>query len=88
MATLGLVLVLFTDAIGVDIAEFRQQRRFAALILGPGTLLPAALTAPGCCSLPDGMKSRFAASLLHGDSHRTRCVGASLISIASRCATG
>ena len=45
IATLGLVLVLFTDAIGVDIGEIKQQRRLAALILGPGTLLPAALTA-------------------------------------------
>ena len=45
IATLGLVLVLFTDAIGVDIGEIRLQRRLAALILGPGTLLPAALTA-------------------------------------------
>jgi sodium/hydrogen antiporter len=45
IATLGLVLVLFSDAIGVDIGEIRQQRRLAALILGPGTLLPAALTA-------------------------------------------
>jgi sodium/hydrogen antiporter len=45
IATLGLVLVLFSDAIGVDIGEIRRQRRLAALILGPGTLLPAALTA-------------------------------------------
>ncbi|MEP6689406.1 MAG: cation:proton antiporter [Gemmatimonadales bacterium] len=45
IATLGLVLVLFSDAIGVDIAEVRQQHRLAALILGPGTLLPAALLA-------------------------------------------
>src|SRR5712691_6284746 len=45
IATLGLVLVLFSDAIGVDIGEVRQQRRLAALILGPGTLLPAAITA-------------------------------------------
>ena len=45
IATLGLVLVLFTDAIGVDIGEIKQQRRLATLILGPGTLLPAALTA-------------------------------------------
>src|SRR6476646_5106646 len=42
LATLGLVLVLFSDAIGVDISEVRQQRRLAALVLGPGTLLPAA----------------------------------------------
>ena len=45
IATLGLVLVLFSDAIGVDIGELRQQRRLAALILVPGTLLPAALIA-------------------------------------------
>jgi sodium/hydrogen antiporter len=43
IATLGLVLVLFSDAIGVDIGEVRQQRRLAAFVLGPGTLLPAAL---------------------------------------------
>jgi len=43
IATLGLVLVLFSDAIGVDIGKVRQQRRLALLILGPGTLLPAVL---------------------------------------------
>jgi NhaP-type Na+/H+ or K+/H+ antiporter len=45
IATLALVLVLFSDAIGVDIGEIQQQRRLALLILGPGTLLPAALIA-------------------------------------------
>jgi sodium/hydrogen antiporter len=45
IATLALVLVLFSDAIGVDIGEVRQQRTLALLILGPGTLLPAALIA-------------------------------------------
>jgi len=45
IATLGLVLVLFSDAIGVDIGEIRQQRRLAAFILGPGTILPALLIA-------------------------------------------
>ncbi len=45
IATLGLVLVLFSDAIGMDIGEVRQQRRLALLILGPGTLIPAALIA-------------------------------------------
>ncbi len=43
IATVGLLLVLFSDAIGVDVGEVRQQRRLALLILGPGTLLPAAL---------------------------------------------
>ena len=45
LATLALVLVLFSDAISVDIGEVREQRRLAALILGPGTVLPAALIA-------------------------------------------
>src|SRR6476646_8882925 len=43
IATLALVLVLFSDAIRVDIGEVRRQRKLAALILGPATLLPAAL---------------------------------------------
>jgi NhaP-type Na+/H+ or K+/H+ antiporter len=47
IATLALVLVLFSDAIGLDIAEVRQQRRLAFLIIVPGTLLPAALIAVG-----------------------------------------
>jgi NhaP-type Na+/H+ or K+/H+ antiporter len=45
IATLGLVLVLFSDAIGLDVGEVKLQRRLAVLILGPGTLLPAALIA-------------------------------------------
>jgi sodium/hydrogen antiporter len=45
IATLGLVLVLFSDAIGLDAGEVRQQRRLALFLLGPGTLLPAALIA-------------------------------------------
>jgi sodium/hydrogen antiporter len=43
IATIGLLLVLFSDAIGVDLGELRQRRRLALLILGPGTLIPAAL---------------------------------------------
>ncbi|MDQ3428107.1 MAG: cation:proton antiporter [Gemmatimonadota bacterium] len=45
IATLGLLLVLFSDAIVLDIGEVRRQRRLALLILGPGTLIPAALIA-------------------------------------------
>jgi sodium/hydrogen antiporter len=51
LATLGLVLVLFSDAIAVDLAEVRSHRRLAALILGPGTILPAALIALLACLL-------------------------------------
>jgi NhaP-type Na+/H+ or K+/H+ antiporter len=45
IATLALVLVLFSDAIGADIGEARRNRRLALFVLGPGTLLPAALIA-------------------------------------------
>ena len=51
LAVLGLVLVLFTDAIAVDIGEVRIHRKLAALILGPGTLLPAALIGLAACLL-------------------------------------
>jgi NhaP-type Na+/H+ or K+/H+ antiporter len=45
MATLGLMLVLFSDAIVVDAKEVSAHRRLTALILLPGTTLPAALIA-------------------------------------------
>jgi NhaP-type Na+/H+ or K+/H+ antiporter len=45
VATLSLVLVLFTDAVSLDIAEVRRHGRLAFLVLGPGTLLSAALMA-------------------------------------------
>jgi NhaP-type Na+/H+ or K+/H+ antiporter len=45
IATLALVLVLFTDSILVDIGEVRQQHRLALLVLGPGSLIPALLIA-------------------------------------------
>jgi NhaP-type Na+/H+ or K+/H+ antiporter len=43
IATLALLLVLFTDAISVDLGEVRGHQRLSAVILGPGTLIPAAL---------------------------------------------
>jgi NhaP-type Na+/H+ or K+/H+ antiporter len=45
VATLGLVLVLFTDALRVDLRELRKYAALAGLVLGPGTLLSAALIA-------------------------------------------
>lgn len=41
LSTLGLALVLFSDAVGVNIREVRQYRRLATVVLLPGTLLPA-----------------------------------------------
>jgi NhaP-type Na+/H+ or K+/H+ antiporter len=45
MAVLALVLVLFSDAISVDTGGVREQRALPLLILGPGTLIVAALIA-------------------------------------------
>jgi NhaP-type Na+/H+ or K+/H+ antiporter len=45
VATLSLVLVLFTDAVSFAIAEVRRHGALAFRVLGPGTLLSAALTA-------------------------------------------
>ncbi|HKY07079.1 MAG TPA: cation:proton antiporter, partial [Candidatus Binatia bacterium] len=42
-ATLSLVLVLFTDAVSLSIAEIRRHGALAFRVLGPGTLLSAAL---------------------------------------------
>jgi sodium/hydrogen antiporter len=41
VATLSLTLVLFTDAMTLDLAEVRRNKALAALLLGPGTLLAA-----------------------------------------------
>jgi NhaP-type Na+/H+ or K+/H+ antiporter len=45
IATLALVLVLFTDAIDMDFSEIRRPRRLLLTILGPATLIPALLIA-------------------------------------------
>lgn len=45
VATLSLVLVLFTDAVSLDLKEVRKHKLLASLVLGPGTLLSAALIA-------------------------------------------
>src|SRR5687767_7547959 len=43
LSTLGLALVLFSDAVGVNIREVREHRRLAFVVLLPGTLFPALL---------------------------------------------
>lgn len=43
VATLSLVLVLFTDAVTLDLTEVRRYSRLGAVVLGPGTLLSAAV---------------------------------------------
>jgi NhaP-type Na+/H+ or K+/H+ antiporter len=43
VATLSLTLVLFTDAVALNISEVRNHATLAFRVLGPGTLLSAAL---------------------------------------------
>lgn len=45
VATLSLVLVLFTDAVSLSIVEVRRHSALAFRVLGPGTLLSAGLLA-------------------------------------------
>src|SRR4051812_12751650 len=45
IATLALVLVLFSDAISIDLREVKRNARLALLVLGPGSLIPAVLIA-------------------------------------------
>jgi sodium/hydrogen antiporter len=45
VATLSLTLVLFTDAVSLNISEVRKHSNLAFRMLGPGTMLCAALTA-------------------------------------------
>ena len=41
IATLALALVLFTDAVSLDIGAMRRSVRIAAIVLGPGTIVTA-----------------------------------------------
>jgi len=45
VGTLSLVLVLFTDAVSLNLSEVRKQRLLSFLVLGPGTLFSALLIA-------------------------------------------
>jgi NhaP-type Na+/H+ or K+/H+ antiporter len=63
LATLGLALVLFSDAVGVDIREIRERKRLALAVLGPGTLIPAVLIGAAAFWLLD---LSFAASAILG----------------------
>jgi NhaP-type Na+/H+ or K+/H+ antiporter len=47
VATLSLVLVLFTDALNLDLKDVRRHAGLAAIVLGPGTLLSAGIVTLG-----------------------------------------
>ena len=62
IATLSLVLVLFTDAVSVNLTQLRTHIGIAAVVLGPGTLLTAAITALAAWKIL-GLEPAFAAIL-------------------------
>lgn len=43
VSTLSLALVLFTDALSLDLAQIRQHIRLTLLVVGPGTIVSAVL---------------------------------------------
>jgi NhaP-type Na+/H+ or K+/H+ antiporter len=45
LATLALALVLFSDGVTLNLKELKPRARLLAVILGPGTLVPAAVVA-------------------------------------------
>ena len=45
LAMLGLALVLFSDAVTIDLKEVRKEKQLLWRLLGPGTLIPALLVA-------------------------------------------
>jgi NhaP-type Na+/H+ or K+/H+ antiporter len=68
--TLGLALVLFTDAVSINLREVRQRSTLAWVVLGPGTLLPAVLigtAAYALLSLPLAAAAMIGAALASTD---------------------
>jgi sodium/hydrogen antiporter len=53
LAMLGLALLLFSDAVTLETTKIREQRALLWRLLGPGTLVPAALTALSAWQLLD-----------------------------------
>jgi NhaP-type Na+/H+ or K+/H+ antiporter len=70
VATLSLALVLFTDAVSLNIAEVKRRGGLALRLLGPGTLLTAALIALagwGLLELPAPAAAILGAALASSD---------------------
>jgi NhaP-type Na+/H+ or K+/H+ antiporter len=70
VATLSLALVLFTDAVSLNIVEVRRRASLALRLLGPGTLLTAAvITLAGwwLLSLPVAAAAILGAALASSD---------------------
>jgi sodium/hydrogen antiporter len=70
VAILSLALVLFTDALSLSITEIRRHKRLTLLVVGPGTLLSAAmvtLAAKGILGLSWPLSAILGAALASTD---------------------
>lgn len=70
VSTLSLALVLFTDAVSLNFSEIREHKLLAALVLGPGTIVSAALVslaAWGVLGLHPALAAILGASLSSTD---------------------
>lgn len=70
LATLALVLVLFSDAVTIEVGEVRARKRLAARLLIPGTFVPAvalALLARWLLDLPWAHSAILGAALASTD---------------------
>ena len=70
LAILGLSLVLFSDAVTINIREIRERRKLVWVVLGPGTVLPAlivALAAYWLLDLPPAAAAILGAALSSTD---------------------
>jgi NhaP-type Na+/H+ or K+/H+ antiporter len=70
VSTLSLTLVLFTDAVSLNMREVRAHKWLAFLVLGPGTILTAviiAVLAWGMLGLPPALAAILGAALASTD---------------------
>ncbi|HKY31363.1 MAG TPA: cation:proton antiporter [Candidatus Polarisedimenticolia bacterium] len=70
VATLSLALVLFTDALSINLGELRRHKVLAALVLGPGTLASAgfiALAGHFILDIPPAQAAMLGAALASTD---------------------
>jgi NhaP-type Na+/H+ or K+/H+ antiporter len=77
LATLGLALVLFSDAVTISLRSVREHRVLVGVVLGPGTILPAALigmTAYWLLDIPAAAAAILGAALASTDPVLLRAV--------------
>jgi NhaP-type Na+/H+ or K+/H+ antiporter len=88
VATLSLTLVLFTDAVALNISEVKKHWALAVRLLGPGTLLSSRLVAASFTSTCGGDSRRCSRFNRPGASARTSSSSRHRLKYTSGFATG